>query len=468
MLTASLSAAAPAAAQSPQTLPPAVTRTMQQLRMPADSLSVYVQELDTGKVVLALNEQRPRSPASTIKVLTTFAALDMLGPAYTWKTRAYLDGTLSQSQLQGDLVLVGGGDPYMTSERWWRFVQNLRELGLERINGDVVIDNSYFAPTPGGRGDFDSQPFRSYNVFPDALMVNFQTSRFTVQAQGQGQRPQILVHPQPANLQVRNQVRVGNGRCQGYNRGLSFSTPDPNANTVVVSGVFPAACGSFSLARAIMSAPDYAYGTFQTLWEQSGGQVQGALRVASRPPQSRLFHEYESVPLTEVIRMVNKFSNNVMARHLLLTLGAQQGVLPATPESGRQAIESWLIRQNIQMPGMVLDNGSGLSRAERLTAAGLGEVLKVAWGSPFMPEFASSLPLSAIDGTLRNRFKEDELQGRLRLKTGHLDDVSALAGFVNSASGKRYVAVIFVNHPGAQRGSGQAVQAQVIRWIFDQ
>src|SRR5690606_12293432 len=156
--------------------------------------------------------------------------------------------------------------------------------------------------------------------------------------------------------------------------------------------------------------------------------------------------------LTEVIRMVNKFSNNVMARHLLLTLGAQQGVLPATPESGRQAIESWLIRQNIQMPGMVLDNGSGLSRAERLTAAGLGEVLKVAWGSPFMPECGSSLPLSAIGGTLRNRFKDDERQGRLRLETGHLDDVSALAGFVNSASGKRYVAVIFVNHPGAQRG----------------
>lgn len=436
--------------------------------LPADNLSVYVQELDTGKVVLALNEHTPRSPASTIKVLTTFAALDMLGPAYTWKTRAYLDGTLSRSQLQGNLILVGGGDPYLTSERWWRFVQNLRELGLERISGDVVIDNSYFAATPGGRGDFDNQPFRSYNVFPDALMVNFQTSRFTVQAQGPGGRPQVLVHPMPANLQVRNQLRLGNGRCQGYNRGVSFSTPDTDANTVVVSGVFPAACGSFSLARAIMNAPDYAFGTFQTLWEQSGGQLEGTQRLATLPPQARLFHEYESVPLTEVIRLVNKYSNNVMARHLLLTLAARQGALPATADAGRQAIQSWLTQRNVQIPGLVIDNGSGLSRAERLTAQGLGEVLNLAWDSPFMPEFAASLPLSAIDGTLRNRFKDEAMQGRLRLKTGHLDDVSALAGFVTAASGKRYVAVIFVNHPGAQSGSGQAIQAQLIRWIFEQ
>lgn len=449
-------------------LPPAVLRVMNRVGIPTKNVSIYVREANTNEVVLEVNDEQPRSPASVIKVLTTYVALDSLGPSYTWKTRAYGSGPLANGVLNGDLFVVGGGDPYMTSEHWWRFVQSLREQGLAKISGDFVIDHSYFAPAEGSRAAFDSQPFRSYNVLPDALMVNFQTSRFTLIANEQRGRPLILVNPLPVNLDLQNQVRLVGGKC--YTSGVTFSTPDPidHPNTVVVGGTFPTSCGTYSIGRAIMTAPDYAYGTFRTLWTQSGGLMDGEMRMETLPTGARLLYEHDSLPLSEVIRLVNKYSNNVMARHLMLTLGVEKYGPPATVDSGRNAIRLWLNNRGIVMPGFVLDNGSGLSRAERVTARGLGEMLDMAWHSPFMPEFAASLPLSATDGTLRNRFNSPGMQGRIRLKTGHLDNVSALAGFVNAASGKTYVVVIMVNSPGAQGGSGEAVHAELIRWVFGQ
>jgi D-alanyl-D-alanine carboxypeptidase/D-alanyl-D-alanine-endopeptidase (penicillin-binding protein 4) len=457
-----------AVARNTAQLPPAVVRAMNQSGVPANHLSIYVLDAGTNESIVELNADTPRSPASTIKVMTTFAALDMLGPAYTWKTHAYLGGRLENGVLAGDLFLVGGGDPFMTSERWWAFVQEIRELGLAKVTGDIVIDNSYFAPIADSRADFDAQPYRSYNVLPDALMVNFQTSRFTLSARGQRGRAQVVVNPLPSNLDIDNQLRIGAGRCQGYNRGVTFDTPANNPKKLVVGGVFAASCGSFSIARAIMTAPDYAYGTFRTLWTESGGAIDGAMRVEPRPADARHFHTFDSITLAEIIRLVNKYSNNVMARHLLLTLGAEKFGTPASADSGRNAMRAWLADRNIQIPGLILENGSGLSRNERVTARGMAEVLDVAWHSPFMPEFAASLPLSATDGTLRNRFRAAGMQGRLRLKTGRIDDVNALAGFVNAASGKTYVVVIIINHPAAHNGVGEAIQSELIRWVFGQ
>ena len=260
--------------------------------------------------------------------------------------------------LYGDLYLVGGGDPYMTDERWWSFVQGLRERGLAKITGDVVIDNNYFAPIADSRADFDAQPFRSYNVLPDALMVNFQTSRFTVNPFGQRSRPQIVVNPLPANLVLKNQVRLGTGRCNPADGGIVFDMPDrTDPNTLVVRGVFPVSCGVYSITRAIMTAPDYAYGTFRTMWTQSGGVIDGAVRMAPVPQDARLLFEYDSLPLSEIIRLVNKFSNNVMARHLLLTVGVESFGPPATAESGRNAMRAWLARRGIH---------AGLRAGERL------------------------------------------------------------------------------------------------------
>ncbi len=376
-------------------LPPAVLRVMNRVGIPAKNLSIYVRDANTNEVVLEVNDNQPRSPASVIKVLTTYVALDSLGPSYTWKTRAYVNGAHGERRAERRPVRGRRRRSVHDLEHWWRFVQSLREQGLAKITGDFVIDHSYFAPAEGNRAEFDSQPFRSYNVLPDALMVNFQTSRFTLMANEQRGRPLILVNPLPSNLELQNQVRLTGGKC--YTSGVTFSTPDPidHPNTVVVGGVLPTSCGSYSIGRAIMTAPDYAYGTFRTLWNQSGGAMDGEMRMETLPPSAKLLYEHDSLALSEIIRLVNKYSNNVMARHLMLTLGVEKYGPPATVESGRNAVRQWLANRGITMPGFVLDNGSGLSRAERVTARGLGEMLDMAWHSPFMPEFAASLPLSA-------------------------------------------------------------------------
>lgn len=418
---------------------------------------------------MTLNADLPRQPASTIKVLTTIAALDSLGPAHTWTTRAYATAPIKQGVLDGDLIIVGGGDPYMTAERWWSFITQLRQTGLAVIRGDVVIDRTLFAPLPEDRANFDGQPQRSYNVVPDALMVNFQTSTFTFDPNIAGKFAAISVDPAPANLVLSNAVRLGSGGCRRAQQGLRFDAPmGESGNAIGIRGVVPRECGRYSISRAIMSAPEYAYGTFRTLWEQTGGSVKGKLRLAPLPPKTRLIHEFDSLTMAEVIRLVNKYSNNVMARTLLLTLAAEKYGTPATMENGRRAVQAWLAEKDIAIPGLTLDNGSGLSRDERITARGLGQVLNAAWHSQFMPEFVASLPLAGTDGTLRNRFKSPGMQGRIRMKTGHLEDVSSLAGYVTAVSGATYIAAIIVNHPGAQFGVGDDIQAALLRWVFTQ
>jgi len=450
-------------------LPPVVTNALEQYGIPQSGLSVFVQDARSDEIIFALNSDLPRKPASTIKILTTIAALDTLGPAHTWTTRAYATAPIKQGVLDGDLVIVGGGDPYLTAERWWSFVNQLRQTGLIVINGDIIIDRTLFAPLIEDRANFDKQPQRSYNVVPDALMVNFQTSTFTI---GSGVDPKlasISVDPLPANLLLRNNVRFSGGGCRRAQQGLRFETPQgASGNALTVSGSAPRTCGRYSITRAIMSAPEYAYGTFRTLWEQSGGVIKGKLRLEPLPTKAHLLHEFDSLTLGEVVRLINKYSNNVMARHLLLTMAAEKYGAPATTDSGRRAVQAWMSEKQIAIPGFVLDNGSGLSRDERITARGLGQILHAGWHSQYMPEFIASLPLAGSDGTLRNRFNSPGMRGRIRMKTGHMDDVSSLAGYVNAVSDNTYIVAIVVNHPGAEFGIGDEVQAAILKWVFAQ
>jgi len=459
--------ALPAAARDRPYLPPEVERVLTQRRIPGTSLSVLVREIGREEPVVSYNAEVPRNPASTMKVLTTYAALEILGPAYAWRTRAYVAGEVRDLALQGDLVLEGGGDPFMTADRWWGFVNGLRQLGIERIAGDVVIDNSYFAPQGDDRGSFDNRPYRTYNVLPDALLVNSQTVNVSIVPDETTGSVRARVNPWPANLSVDNAVRLDRGPCRRGGGGVIVAMPEgPAGNRLSLGGHYAAGCGPMSVSRAVMRAPDFAFGTFKTYWQQSGGTLDGGMRLGTVPPGARLVFTYESLTLAEVIRLVNKFSSNVMARTLLLTLGAEKAGRPGSAAGGDRVIRDFLASRGIVIPDLVLENGSGLSRAERISAQGLAAVLLDAWRSPYAAEFQASLPLSAVDGTLRRRFRSPDMEGRLRMKTGTLQDVSALAGYVNAASGKTYVAVVILNHPGAEHGAGEQVQAALVDWVF--
>jgi D-alanyl-D-alanine carboxypeptidase/D-alanyl-D-alanine-endopeptidase (penicillin-binding protein 4) len=470
LLVTTAGVAPPAYARDRSYLPPDVEQALARRKVPGSALSVFVRDVDREEPLVSYNSTVPRNPASTMKVLTTFAALDTLGPAYTWHTRAYATGPIRNQVLEGSLVLVGGGDPFMSAERWWGFVSGLRQAGIQRIAGDVVIDVSMFASQGDNRGSFDNRPFQTYNVLPDALLVNFQTVTITAIPDPESRTLQVSANPWPANLAIDNHVRVDPGSCKRGAGGIMVTMPDgPTGNRIALSGRYPAGCGQFTTARAVMTAPDYAFGLFKTLWQQSGGALGGTMKLGALPADAKLLYTYESLTLAEVIRLVNKFSSNAMARTLFLTLGAEKFPgHPATQEEGREAIRDFLARHDIKIPELQLENGSGLSRDERITAAGLADVLLAAYQSQFMPEFAASLPLSATDGTLKRHFRSPEMQGRLRMKTGTLDDVKALAGYVHAASGKTFITVVILNHPTAAQGSGEAIQNALVQWVFGQ
>jgi D-alanyl-D-alanine carboxypeptidase/D-alanyl-D-alanine-endopeptidase (penicillin-binding protein 4) len=449
-------------------LPPEVEQALARQKIPGTSLSVFVREVGRAEPLVSYNPAVPRNPASTMKLLTTYAALELLGPAFTWRTRAFATGPVRDRVLEGNLVLVGGGDPFMTSDRWWGFVAGLRQQGIERVTGDVIIDNGYFAPQGDDRGGFDNQPYRSYNVLPDALLVNFQTVDFSLVPDVAADALRANLNPLPANLQIENSVRLDRSACRRGAGGVSITTPDgPSGNRIAFSGHYASGCGPMEFSRAVMRAPDFAYGTFRTLWQQSGGKLDGGWRVGVLPPDATEVFSYDSLSLAEVVRLINKYSSNSMARSLLLTVAAEKDGPPGTTDGGRRAIVEFLAGRGISLPELVLENGSGLSRDERVSAQGLADVLLAAWRSQYMPEFAASLPLSATDGTLRKRFRTPELQGRLRMKTGSLEGVSALAGYVNAASGRTFVTVILLNHPAAA-GAGPAVQTALVEWVFGQ
>jgi D-alanyl-D-alanine carboxypeptidase/D-alanyl-D-alanine-endopeptidase (penicillin-binding protein 4) len=451
-------------------LPPEVEQALKRRKIPGASLSVFVREVGRDEPLVSYNSTVPRNPASTMKVVTTYSALEALGPAYTWRTRAYATGPIRDQVLEGNLVLVGGGDPFMTHERWWAFVSGLRQAGVLRITGDVIIDNSFFAPQGDDRAAFDDRPYRTYNVLPDALLVNFQTVTVNALPDAATGSVRVSANPWPANLAIDNNVRLDPGPCKRGSGGIVVAMPEgPTGNRISLGGRYAAGCGQFSVSRAVMKAPDFAYGLFRTFWQQAGGTIGGGMRLGSLPADARLLYTYESLTLAEVIRLVNKYSSNSMARALFLTMGAERYPgRPATTSAGRDAILAFLAQDGIEAPGVVLENGSGLSRNERISAATMADVLLAAHRSQYMPEFAASLPLSATDGTLKRRFRAPEMQGRLRMKTGTLEDVTALAGFVNAASGRTFVAVVILNHPTASQGGGEAIQTALVQWVFGQ
>ncbi len=427
-------------------------------------MSFAIIDPDTGRLIAGQNLDTPRSPASTIKVVTTFASLDLLGPAYVWHTRAAIRGEIHNGVLDGDLVLQGGGDPYMTLERWWRFARTLRDNGLKTIRGDIVIDNTAFSLPAEDPGAFDGRPNRSYNVLPDALMVNFQSIEFRMVPNESLHRVDVIATPAPVNLFIENHIALASGRCTAAADRVDFDVAGERSDRVIFSGALSPSCAERSIARVLLRPADYAYGTFVALWRELGGEFAGALRVGATPADAHAFVNFDSLTLGEIVRLTNKFSNNLMARHLLLTMGEDRFGLPATLDKGAAAIAEWSQERGLTLQDMNIDNGSGLSRATHISVLQMAKVLSAAYHSRYAPEFIASLPLAGVDGTLRSRMKSSPA-GSVRLKTGHLDGVSGVAGYVMTPAGKTFVLVSLVNDARADYGAAEPVHAALVTWM---
>lgn len=461
-----LTLAATSAIAQPSQLPPPVAQALARAGIPPSSVALFAQGVEATTPIVAFNAAKPMNPASTIKLVTTFAALDLLGPTYTWKTEAYLAGPLKDGVLNGDLVLKGYGDPKLTFERFWILVQSLRARGITEIRGDLVVDRTYFELDGHDPAQFDGESLRPYNVGADALLVNFKTVRFLFVPDSELGTVRILPEPRPAQIDVENHVKLGPGFCGDWRAKLRVDLRNVDERTrVTFSGTMPASCKERYWNVSLLDHPEFVYGVFRTLWEAMGGRFYGRVREGTAELGASPFATIESPTAAEIVRDINKYSNNVMARQVFLTLSAQMLDLPGNYERSQRVIRTWLDSRGLAMPELVVENGSGLSRADRISAASLARLLLTAWSSPVMSELMASLPVVAQDGTMKRRLKFQGVAGNAHIKSGSLADSRTLAGYVLDRNGRRLVVVFLVNDPNAR--ASQPAHDAVLRWAYE-
>ena len=442
-------------------LPRPVARALQRAQLPADALVAVVQEVGATRSRLEWQAEQPVNPASLMKLFTTFAALDLLGPNWTWSTPVWLHGTLRDGVLYGDLVIQGSGDPTLVLERVWLLLRRVQQLGVREIRGDIVLDRTAFVVPEQDPAEFDGEPLRPYNVRADALMLNYKALLLTFTPDTASGVARITADPPLAGVRVDASVPLGTAACADWRGALRADFSD--ASRIRFGGTFATACGEKLWPVAYVDPQRYNGRALLGLWQTMGGKLDGQVRDGTAPTGAPSF-TFTSAPLADVVRDINKYSNNVMAQQLFLTLGrVQRGA--GTPEAAREALREWAAqRLGPEAAELVIDNGSGLSRDNRVTARLLARLLQAAWATPLMSELTSSLPISGLDGTLK---RSRSTPGRAHLKTGSLRSVRGVAGFVLGNSGRRYVVVALLSHPNAEGDAARSSLDALVQWAID-
>ncbi|MDR3391567.1 MAG: D-alanyl-D-alanine carboxypeptidase/D-alanyl-D-alanine-endopeptidase [Sulfuriferula sp.] len=440
-------------------LPPAVTSALKQAQIPLQHTGIVVWDADRTTPYIGINSRRSFNPASTMKLVTSYAALNLLGPAYTWPTDISTDGKLHDGILDGNLYMKGYGDPSLNIERFWLLVHQLRQLGLKQINGDLIIDQSRFRLDP--IGDFDDHPHHAYNAHPAALMVNFNST--TINTAIHGSEIRLTAEPLPSNTRVINQLTLDNAAPCSEWRDQIHSTWQADTRQLSISGTYPAACGDKTFAVTLGDASELVAGLFSTFWKNEGGLFNGKWHTGNTPDDAQLLMTYTSPPLVQAIYDLNKFSNNIMARNLFLSLSEAD---TASTAKSIGIVTDWLRQQHLDFPELVLENGAGLSRIERIAPDSMAQLLRSAYRSPFYPELASALPIVAVDGTMKKRGKTDLVAAHAHIKTGTLDNVKTMAGYVTTQAGHQVIVVFFINDPHASAGG--PAQDALLEWIYQQ
>lgn len=445
-------------------LPESVQHALHQSGIANSGMAIYVQPVDGGPAIAAHNAQTPMNPASVMKLVTTYAGLDILSPAFRWKTAVFHDGTIENGVLKGNLIIKGSGDPTFKAADFWQLLMRIKQAGIQRIDGDLLIDKSYFSTTMADAGAFDGERWRAYNALPSALLVNGRNTSFRFSVMnGQVMVDQEFELPE---VTIINNMRLHNGGCGSWRNHYTYDVTQSQRGAIVTfTGKFSEQCGTRYLELSVLDDTQYAFYTFKKLWAEIGGQFNGGLQVGIVPLNASEILTHESQPLGYAIYDLNKWSINVMARQLLLTIAAEQFDAPATEALGESAVKSWLLAKGLKFNELVIENGSGLSRVARISAEHLAALLADAYQSAVMPELMASMPILSTDGTVKKRLRNTDASGHAHLKTGSLSGVSAIAGYVLSAQKKRYVVVVVAND--ARSYASKKVQDAVIEWVYE-
>jgi serine-type D-Ala-D-Ala carboxypeptidase/endopeptidase (penicillin-binding protein 4) len=443
-------------------VPTEVRQALRQAGIPLGNIGIAVRQLGSDKPLLMYGERRSLNPASVIKMLTTLVGLDMLGPAYTWKTRVLADTEIHDGVLYGNLYLKGSGDPKLDLPRFWLLLRQLRTLGLREIHGDLVLDNREFQFEQDSPQLFDGEGLAAYNAQPDALLLNFNLiEAWLIPQQGQ---VSVVIEPSGA-ARVRNELTAVDAPCNGWRSRITATlAPETGVeHTVVFTGEYPLQCGIRTYYLNWLDSRGMMETWFRPLWAELGGTLTGRVIQGKTPENIRLLTEISSPPLAEIVRDINKFSNNIMARQLYLALGSEKLGPPAYPDKSWRAIKLWLKEKNIAIPELSMENGAGLSRLTRISAASLLKLLLMTGETFYFAEYEASLPIAGVDGTMQERLKDSPACGHARIKTGTLQDTKAAAGYVVDRRGRKWAMVFLINHANAEKG--QAAQDALIDWL---
>jgi D-alanyl-D-alanine carboxypeptidase/D-alanyl-D-alanine-endopeptidase (penicillin-binding protein 4) len=456
-------------------LPPEVQATLAASGLPPEAFGLHlVPVAGRGQPLASVNAESPFKLASTTKVVTSLAALDLLGPQYRWRTCAFIDGPLQDGKLLGDLLIVGGGDASLTAVEMLAWFQHLQRQGLQEVWGDIVLDRFAFRLQPDDHhGTPQPVPERPHHALPDALMLDEGVVRVSVHADV-GQAPQVSLQPPMAGLRVVNELRLG----RACSAAVHVDRQDGESR-VVVRGQWSAACGHRELAHLALPHEEYTVHAVNALWREAGGRLKGRVLDKRAPDRDTLyplasatgkplkpFAEHLSAPLPVVVRDINKTSDNLAARNLMLSLSQGFPQRAATLPQARARLAEWLRRQGLAAGDIEVDNGSGLSAAERGKPRALVQLLRHAWHAQQGRAFLDSLPVAGVDGTLAHRMTSGDATGRAHLKTGTLADTRALAGYVRARSGQVYALAAVVNHASAPQAT--PVLDELVAWTVRQ
>ncbi|TAG46947.1 MAG: D-alanyl-D-alanine carboxypeptidase/D-alanyl-D-alanine-endopeptidase [Betaproteobacteria bacterium] len=446
-------------------MPKPLSQSFRAAGVPESSVAIYVREVGRERPIIEHRAAVPMNPASTMKLVTTLVGLDALSPSYSWKTEFLTDGRLSDGVLDGALYIRGGGDPKFTWENLQVAIKALREQGIREIKGDFVMDRSRFIKVADDPAQFDGKPLRPYNVMPDALLYNFKSVGFKFSPQPDNSVSITSDGPIPDGLDIVNRLRATGGSCGDW-RTLVTPVFESSGNAVRASftGTYAKECGDRDWYVSLFDHAGIVSGSFAKLWRDSGGVWSGRARDGIVPAIAQKRFTHSSPPLSSMISDINKFSNNVMARQLLLTIDSELRKSAGSVASATQSVRDWAGNRGFDVPDLRIENGSGLSRTERISAKSMGRFLEYGLTAPYSRDFVLSLPVAATDGTLSRRFNNMAADGNAFLKTGTLDGVKTLAGYLMLPDKRLVLFVGFINHPNADAGV-KALDAAV-EWVY--
>jgi len=431
-------------------IPSEYKRIIKEYKFQPDSFTFIVKNLSNkSEVIISHNEKKLFNPASLAKIISTYVAIKKLGPQFKWKSDFLHNGEIVGNALFGDVIFKGRGDATFSIAKLEESIRKIQQKGLKEINGNLILDLSYFGKISKVKS-FDNDPMRAYNALPNSVVIQSNTMNFTF-----GVKDKILnikSTPELDNLEIKNNVKITKGRCVDWKSKLNYRTKKNKSKTIIIfDGNYSRHCGIKEFDLTVLEDNEYFYQVFKKIWNDNGGKFDGKLEETYLPNLNwKFLYSHFSNPLSEVVRHVNKYSLNLMARNIMLTVLAEDNKPLVIETSLNDFIHSWFKKNDLLHEGIIFENGAGLSRNSVISSEQLLLLMEKIYYDPLMPEIIASFPISGIDGTLKKRMNYSSYKMSGHFKTGSIKNVSAIAGFLLDKNKDMKIFIFMMNDKKAK------------------